>query len=264
MALLNDKSRDNLSSSPVIRVENLWKSFRGQAVLKGIDFSVNQGETFVIIGGSGQGKSVLLKHIIGLLKSDEGNVYVQGTPIMDLSKRELYRIRRKMGMVFQEAALFDSMSILDNVAFALRMHTDLPESEIKEQALEKLLKVGLDNVEKKFPSEISGGMKKRVGIARAIALSPEILLYDEPTTGLDPVLASAIDELVLKMQSELSVTSIVITHDMKSAMRIADRILFLFQGKIRFIGTPEELSGTEDPVLNQFVRGETQGPIGTL
>ncbi|MHB1605881.1 MAG: ABC transporter ATP-binding protein [Leptospirales bacterium] len=253
-----------MSSSSVITVENLWKSFSGQPVLKGIDFSVTQGETFVVIGGSGQGKSVLLKHIIRLLKSDEGDVYVKGTPIMNLSNRDLYQIRRKMGMVFQEAALFDSMSILENVAFAFRMHTNLSEKDIKDQAREKLLKVGLNDVDKKFPSEISGGMKKRVGIARAIALSPEILLYDEPTTGLDPVLSSAIDELILKMQSELSVTSIVITHDMKSAMRIADRVLFLFQGTIRFMGTPEELERTEDPVLTQFVRGETQGPIGTL
>ncbi|MHB1284993.1 MAG: ABC transporter ATP-binding protein [Leptospirales bacterium] len=233
-------------------------------MLKGLDFSVGQGETFVVIGGSGQGKSVLLKHLIRLLKSDEGDVYIQGTPIMGLSQLDLYQVRRKMGMVFQEAALFDSMSILDNVAFALRMHTNLSEEVIRSQVLEKLLRVGLRNVEGKFPSEISGGMKKRVAIARAIALAPEILLYDEPTTGLDPVLASAIDELILKMQSELSVTSVVITHDMKSAMKIADRILFLFRGEIRFIGTPEELMEDSDPVLTQFVRGETQGPIGTI
>ena len=264
MAILAQKEGDSRTPVPVIRVENLWKSFGGQTVLKGLDFSVSQGETFVVIGGSGQGKSVLLKHIIRLLKADDGDVYIQGTPIMSLSQPDLYEVRRKMGMVFQESALFDSMSILDNVAFALRMHTKLPEQMIREQSREKLLKVGLRNVEGKFPSEISGGMKKRVGIARAIALSPEILLYDEPTTGLDPVLASAIDELILKMQSELSVTSIVITHDMKSAMRIADRILFLFRGEIRFMGTPEELMRAEDPVLTQFVRGETQGPIGTL
>ena len=247
-----------------IKVENLWKSFGSQNVLKGVSFSVNSGETFVVIGGSGQGKSVLLKHIIRLLVSDKGEVRIKGTPIMNLKTAELYEIRREMGMVFQESALFDSMTVLDNVAFALRMHTDLPDREIRDRAREKLLKVGLKGVEGKYPSEMSGGMKKRVGIARAIALSPEILLYDEPTTGLDPVLASAIDELILKMQDELGVTSVVITHDMKSATRIADRILFLYGGEIRFCGTPEELMSTDDPVLRQFIRGETFGPISPL
>ncbi len=247
-----------------IQVENLWKSFGNQTVLKGVSFSVNSGETFVVIGGSGQGKSVLLKHIIRLLVSDKGEVRIKGTPIMNLNTAELYEIRRMMGMVFQEAALFDSMTVLDNVAFALRMHTGLPDREIRDRAREKLLTVGLKGVEGKYPSEMSGGMKKRVGIARAIALSPEILLYDEPTTGLDPVLASAIDELILKMQDELGVTSVVITHDMKSATRIADRILFLYGGEIRFCGTPDELMSTDDPVLRQFIRGETLGPISPL
>lgn len=247
-----------------IKVENLWKSFGSQTVLKGVSFSVNSGETVVVIGGSGQGKSVLLKHIIRLLMSDKGEVRIKGTPIMNLKTAELYEIRREMGMVFQESALFDSMTVLDNVAFALRMHTDLPDREIQDMAREKLLKVGLKGVEGKYPSEMSGGMKKRVGIARAIALSPEILLYDEPTTGLDPVLASAIDELILKMQDELGVTSVVITHDMKSATRIADRILFLYGGEIRFCGTPDELMSTDDPVLRQFIRGETTGPISPL
>lgn len=247
-----------------IKVENLWKSFGSQNVLKGVSFSVNSGETFVVIGGSGQGKSVLLKHIIRLLVSDKGEVRIKGTPIMNLKTAELYEIRREMGMVFQESALFDSMTVLDNVAFALRMHTDFPDREIRDRAREKLIKVGLKGVEGKYPSEMSGGMKKRVGIARAIALSPEILLYDEPTTGLDPVLASAIDELILKMQDELGVTSVVITHDMKSATRIADRILFLYGGEIRFCGTPDELMSTDDPVLRQFIRGETVGPISPL
>ena len=264
MAVLRDSMNSGEMEIPPIRVENLWKSFGKQTVLKGLTFEVHRGETFVVIGGSGQGKSVLLKHVMRLMKADRGEIYVQGQPIMSLEQKGLYALRRTMGMVFQESALFDSMSVLDNVAFALRMHTSLSEKEILGEAREKLSMVGLKNVEKKFPSEISGGMKKRVGIARAIALAPEILLYDDPTTGLDPVLSSAIDELILKMQSDLSVTSIVITHDMKSAMRIADRVLFLFQGEIRFLGTPQDLVRSNDPVLSQFVKGETQGPIGTL
>lgn len=247
-----------------IAVENLWKSFGSQIVLKGLSFSVLPGETFVVIGGSGQGKSVLLKHIIRLLVSDKGEVRINGIPIMNLKTADLYEIRREMGMVFQESALFDSMTVLDNVAFALRMHSDYTEKEIRSLAREKLLRVGLKGVEGKYPSEMSGGMKKRVGIARAIALSPKILLYDEPTTGLDPVLASAIDELIMKMQNDLGVTSVVITHDMKSAARIADRILFLYGGEIRFCGSPDELMSSEDPVLRQFVRGETEGPISPL
>ncbi len=264
MAVLKGSVTPGEKGTPPILVENLWKSFGKQTVLKGLSFEVRTGETFVVIGGSGQGKSVLLKHVMRLMKADRGEVYVQGNPIMSLEQRELYALRRKMGMVFQESALFDSMTVLDNVAFALRMHTSLSEKEIVMEAREKLAMVGLRDVEKKFPSEISGGMKKRVGIARAIALAPEILLYDEPTTGLDPVLSSAIDELILKMQSDLSVTSIVITHDMNSAMKIANRVLFLFQGEIRFLGSPQDLVESDDPVLSQFVKGETQGPIGTL
>lgn len=264
MAVLKGSVTPGEKGTPPILVENLWKSFGKQTVLKGLSFEVRTGETFVVIGGSGQGKSVLLKHVMRLMKADRGEVYVQGNPIMSLEQRELYDLRRKMGMVFQESALFDSMTVLDNVAFALRMHTSLSEKEIVMEAREKLAMVGLRDVEKKFPSEISGGMKKRVGIARAIALAPEILLYDEPTTGLDPVLSSAIDELILKMQSDLSVTSIVITHDMNSAMKIANRVLFLFQGEIRFLGSPQDLVESDDPVLSQFVKGETQGPIGTL
>ncbi|MCL4462160.1 MAG: ABC transporter ATP-binding protein [Nitrospirae bacterium] len=264
MAVLKGSVSSGEQGIPPIRVENLWKSFGSQNVLKGLSFAVYPGETFVVIGGSGQGKSVLLKHIMRLMKADRGEIYVEGNPIMALEQKELYALRRKMGMVFQESALFDSMTVLDNVAFALRMHTSLPEKDIVSQALEKLSKVGLRDVEKKFPSQISGGMKKRVAIARAIALAPEILLYDEPTTGLDPVLSSAIDELILKMQSDLAVTSIVITHDMKSALKIANRVLFLFQGTIRFLGTPQDLTISDDPVLSQFVKGETQGPIGTL
>lgn len=250
---------------PAVSVRSLTKRFGPQEVLRGVSFDVPKGKTYCVIGGSGQGKSVLLKHIMRLLTGDSGDILVDGESIVDLSGPRLDQVRKKMGMVFQEAALFDSMTCLENVAFGLTMHRrDLRSKEILELARAKLRQVGLSSMEEKFPSEISGGMKKRVGIARAIAMAPEILLYDEPTTGLDPVLASSIDELILKMQSELAVTSVVITHDMSSAFRIADRILFLYQGRIRYSGTPEEVRKTDDPVLGQFIRGETSGPIPVI
>ena len=200
-----------------------------------------------------------------LLAPDSGDVRIDGESIVGLSGKPLDEVRKKMGMVFKESALFDSMTCLENVSFGLTMHRrDLPAREIERIAREKLRLVGLSRVEHKYPSEISGGMKKRVGIARAIALEPEILLYDEPTTGLDPVLASSIDELILKMKSELHVTSLVITHDMNSAFRISDRILFLYNGKIHFSGSSREVRETTDPVLGQFVRGETSGPIPVI
>ena len=241
------------------------KRFGTQEVLRNVSFEVPKGQTYCIIGGSGQGKSVLLKHVMRLLSPDEGDVQIDGTSILDLSGSALDDIRKKMGMVFQESALFDSMTCLENVGFGLTMHRrDLSSNEIDRIAREKLRLVGLTRMEQKFPSQISGGMKKRVGIARAIALEPEILLYDEPTTGLDPVLASSIDELILKMKAELGVTSLVITHDMNSALRIADMVLFLYKGTIHFSGTPEEVRTSEDPILRQFVRGETTGPIPVI
>jgi phospholipid/cholesterol/gamma-HCH transport system ATP-binding protein len=254
-----------MAEPSTISVISLRKRFGHQEVLKGVSFDVPTGKTYCIIGGSGQGKSVLLKHLMRLMVADSGDIRIDGESIMDLSGPDLDRVRKKMGMVFQEAALFDSLTCLENVAFGLTMHRkDLSSSKINEFAREKLRQVGLSRVEEKFPSEISGGMKKRVGIARAIALEPEILLYDEPTTGLDPVLASSIDELILKMRAELGVTSVVITHDMSSAFRIADRILFLYEGQIHFSGTVEEVKKTTDPVLGQFIRGETFGPIPVI
>ncbi len=254
-----------MASPPSITISNLCKRFGNQEVLRNISFEVPRGQTYCIIGGSGQGKSVLLKHVMRLLAPDSGDVRIDGESIVGLSGKPLDEVRKKMGMVFQESALFDSMTCLENVSFGLTMHRrDLPAREIERIAREKLRLVGLSRVEHKYPSEISGGMKKRVGIARAIALEPEILLYDEPTTGLDPVLASSIDELILKMKSELHVTSLVITHDMNSAFRISDRILFLYNGKIHFSGSSREVRETTDPVLGQFVRGETSGPIPVI
>ena len=249
-----------------ISVEALSKSFGSQQVLREVTFSVPKGETYCIIGGSGQGKSVLLKHVMRLLLPDSGTVRVNGEAIESLSGEDLARVRKKMGMVFQESALFDSMTCLENVAFGLMMHRkDLSKGKILEMAREKLRLVGLPRtVEEKSPSQISGGMKKRVGIARAIALSPEILLYDEPTTGLDPVLSASIDELIGQMKAELGVTSLVITHDMSSAFRIADRILYLYGGEIRVSGTPAEIRESKDPLLQQFIRGETRGPIPVI
>ncbi|BAM07819.1 ABC transporter ATP-binding protein [Leptospirillum ferrooxidans] len=247
-----------------LTIENLTKSFGRQKVLKGISFTVPEGETVVVIGGSGQGKSVLLKHVMRLLVADEGDVLVGGQPIMKLTSREMDEVRKGMGMVFQEAALFDSMSLLENVAFPLRMHSGLRDREIIKIAEENLERVGLRGVGGKMPSEVSGGMKKRVGIARAISMRPGILLYDEPTTGLDPVLSSAIDELILKMRSELGVTSLVISHDMKSAFRIADKIIFLYQGVIQASGTPAEIQASKDPVVRQFISGDTVGPISVI
>ncbi len=254
-----------MASPPSITISNLCKRFGNQEVLRNISFEVPRGQTYCIIGGSGQGKSVLLKHVMRLLAPDSGDVRIDGESIVGLSGKPLDEVRKKMGMVFQESALFDSMTCLENVSFGLTMHRrDLPAREIERIAREKLRLVGLSRVEHKYPSEISGGMKKRVGIARAIALEPEILLYDEPTTGLDPVLASSIDELILKMKAELHVTSLVITHDMNSAFRISDRILFLYNGKIHFSGSSREVRETTDPVLGQFVRGETSGPIPVI
>lgn len=253
-----------MNSGNTLSIENLTKSFGRQKVLKGISFMVPEGQTVVVIGGSGQGKSVLLKHIMRLLVADEGDVLVGGKPIMKLSSADMDGVRKKMGMVFQEAALFDSMSLLENVAFPLRMHSNFRDREILKIAEETLERVGLKGVGGKMPSEVSGGMKKRVGIARAIAMKPGILLYDEPTTGLDPVLSSAIDELILKMRSDLGVTSLVISHDMKSAFRIADRIIFLYQGMIQASGTPAEIQASEDPVVRQFISGDTVGPISVI
>ncbi|MCL5953045.1 MAG: ABC transporter ATP-binding protein [Nitrospirae bacterium] len=255
-----------MSFAPAISVEGLSKSFGAQRVLREVTFFVPKGETYCIIGGSGQGKSVLLKHVMRLLLPDRGTVRVDGEAIESLSGEDLSRVRKKMGMVFQESALFDSMTCLENVAFGLMMHRkDLSKREILDVAREKLRLVGLPRtVEEKSPSQISGGMKKRVGIARAIALSPEILLYDEPTTGLDPVLSASIDDLIGRMKGELGVTSLVITHDMSSAFRIADRILFLYGGEIRAAGTPEEIRQSPDPLLQQFIRGEIKGPIPVI
>lgn len=245
----------------MIKVDNVYKSFGDKDVLKGVMLEIKKGESMVIIGGSGSGKSVLLKHIIGLLKPDKGRVFIDNTDITGLNERQLYAVRRRFGMLFQGAALFDSLTVWENVAFALLRQKVVSEEEAKQIASEKLKLVGLKGIEDLMPSELSGGMKKRVGLARAIAHNPEIILYDEPTTGLDPIMADAINELIIGLQRKLNVTSVTITHDMTSAYKIADRIAMLYDGKIIEIGTPDEIRNTDNPVVRQFVTGSATGPI---
>jgi phospholipid/cholesterol/gamma-HCH transport system ATP-binding protein len=245
----------------MIEIINLHKSFGKNHVLRGIDLTVEKGESMVVIGGSGSGKSVLLKHIIGILRPDAGKVLIDNVDLALLKERELYEVRKKFGMLFQMSALFDSMTVWENVGFALHRNKSMHDKEIKARATEKLKLVGLSGVENLMPAELSGGMKKRVGLARAIAHEPEILLYDEPTTGLDPIMADAINELIIEMKNTLSVTSVAITHDMNSAYKIADRIAMLYEGRIIDTGSPDEIKNTSNPVVKQFITGSAVGPI---
>ena len=245
----------------MIEIKDVHKCFRWNSVLQGVDLTINKGETMVIIGRSGCGKSVLLKHIIGLLKPDQGTILVDGEDITSYNDNLLNKLRQKFGMLFQAAALFDSMTVDENVGLGLREHTKMPELEIKEKVKTTLKLVGLSGIEEKKPAELSGGMKKRVGLARAIAMDPKYVLYDEPTTGVDPIMADVINELIIHLRNTLSITSIAVTHDMVSAYKIADRIAMLYEGKIIFIGTPEETKNTDHPVVRQFIEGSAQGPI---
>jgi len=245
----------------MIKLVDLYKTFAANKVLQGLGLEVEKGESRVIIGGSGSGKSVILKHIIGILKPDKGDVFIEGVNITTLQENELYEVRKKFGMLFQMAALFDSMNVWENVGFALMRQKNMKLKDVKEIAIEKLKMVGLVGVENLSPAELSGGMKKRVGLARAIAHEPEILLYDEPTTGLDPITADAINDLIVEMRERLSVTSVAITHDMNSAYKIADRISMLYEGKIIQTGSPSEIKNTENPVVRQFITGSAVGPI---
>lgn len=245
----------------MIEIIDLHKSFDKKHVLRGVNLCVEKGESMVIIGGSGSGKSVLIKHVIGLLKPDKGKVLVDGVDVTALKENALYELRKKFGMLFQAGALFDSMRVWENVGFALLRQKKLSEKKVKSIAIEKLRMAGLTGVEDLMPSELSGGMKKRVGLARAIAHDPEILLYDEPTAGLDPIMADAINDLIVEMKKHLQITSIAITHDMNSAYKIADRIAMLYEGKIIEVGTPDEIRNSKNPIVCQFIKGSAIGPI---
>ena len=239
----------------MIEVRDLHKSFGPNKILDGVSFRIEKGESVVIIGRSGGGKSVLLKHIIGLLQPDRGEVIIEGENIVPMNERELIRVRHKFGMLFQGAALFDSMTVAENVAFAFRRDRSLPESEVRNKVAHVLELVDLPGTEEKKPAELSGGMRKRVGLARAIIYQPEIVLYDEPTTGLDPVVSDSIDQLMLRVRDRLKVTSVVVTHDMRSARRLGQRIMLLHEKKIHATGTAEEIFDSADPIVRQFIEG---------
>lgn len=239
----------------MIELKDVYKAFGDKEVLTGFSLTVPEGQTMVIIGYSGTGKSVAIKHIVGLLEPDAGEVWVDGQRVDTLPRKALYMLRRKIGYVFQFAALFDSMTIADNVAMGLRKQGELSETEIAIRVDEALDLVDLPDVHTRMPSEMSGGMRKRVGIARAIALRPKYILYDEPTTGLDPVTAATIDQLMIRMREQLGVTGIVITHDMRSAYSVGTRIAMLYEGRVRAVGTVAEIQNITDPIVRQFIEG---------
>jgi phospholipid/cholesterol/gamma-HCH transport system ATP-binding protein len=248
------------TSVPKIRTENLRKSFQGKIVLDGIDLSVEEGESVVIVGPSGTGKSVLLKHLIGLIQPDSGKVYVDGRDFWALGDTERIAVRKKFGMSFQEGALFDSMSVFDNVAFPLR-RSGRPPAEVRQRVRECLDLVHLPGVENKRPSQLSGGMRRRVGFARAIAHQPEILLFDEPNTGLDPIMTDVIDEVILELKERLDVTIVTITHHMESARKIGDRVALIHGGRLLYQASPEEFLRSDNPAVRQFVEGRAEGPL---
>jgi phospholipid/cholesterol/gamma-HCH transport system ATP-binding protein len=241
----------------VIEINNLYKSFNGKKVIDGIDVTVKKGETLAIIGPSGCGKSTLLRLIIGLFPPTSGEIIVQGKNIVTLDKEELVKIRRNIGMVFQSSALFDSLTVGENVAFGLREHTDYSENKIREIVTSKLKMVELSGAEKQMPSELSGGMQKRVSLARALAADPEVILYDEPTTGLDPITSTAIEDLIIDLHKKLGTSAIVVTHQLSTVYRIADRIVMLHNGKIIDVGSPEEAKRSNNPIIKQFITGKT-------
>lgn len=245
----------------MIDISGLHKSLGGHKVLNGVHLKIDKGSTCVIIGRSGCGKSVLLKHIVGILKPEKGRVLIGGQDVCSLEEKELHKLRLKIGMVFQGGALFDSMTVGENVGFGLIEHDNLPHRKLLERIESSLAMVGLHGIGSLMPSELSGGMRKRVALARAICIKPEIILYDEPTTGVDPITADSINELIKSMHDKLKVTSIVVTHDMKSAYKVADKIAMLYQGKIIAEGTSDEIQKTRNPIVHQFINGLSTGPI---
>lgn len=250
-----------MNSDDIILIDNVTKSFGDKTILNGVTINIRRGETMVIVGQSGTGKSVTLKHIMGLLTPDSGAVYIDGERMDTAGDKKKADLRSRMGVLFQSGALINWLTVFDNVALPLREHRIMPEKEIQQVVSEKLEWLGLTKAKDLLPGSISGGMKKRVGLARAITTQPELLMYDEPTSGLDPVMSQVINELVVKMQKELQVTQLVVTHDMSSAYYIADRITFLYQGKVEFVGSPNDVKTTKNQIVRQFVEGKTSGPM---
>jgi len=248
-------------SEPIIKVEGLKKKFGDRQILNDVNLEIKKGEIFVIMGGSGCGKSTLLRHLTGAIKPDAGKVFLLGQEIETLNEDELDKIKKKIGMSFQSSALFDSMTVGENVSLALKEHTKLDQNVINIMVKMKLELVGLRGFENLMPSQLSGGMKKRVGIARAFAMDPEIVFYDEPTAGLDPIVTAVMDKLIIDLSKALSVTSVVVTHDMNSVFRIADRIIMLYEGKVLEDGTKDEIKNSKNPYVQQFVSGSPDGPI---
>ncbi len=251
----------NQRGDAIIGIRGLRKSFGRQRVLDSLDLDIERGETLVVMGRSGCGKSVLLKHITGLVRPDAGEILFEGEDMTRFDRKKLFQMRMHFGMLFQSSALFDSMTVGENVALPLRKHSSMSEEEIARTVTEKLELVGLTGVQRQYPAEMSGGMKKRIGLARAVAMNPQVVLYDEPTTGLDPIMADVINELIRTLQRQLRVTSVVVTHDIKSAYHVGDRIAMLHEGRIIFSGSPDEVRRTENPVIRQFVEGRSEGPI---
>jgi len=245
----------------MIRIVDLHKSFADNKVLNGVNLEIKDRETITIIGGSGCGKSVLIKHIVGLLKPDSGDIFIDEKKITGLDENSLSNVQKNFGFLFQGAALFDSLTVADNVAFGLRNLTDKSEDEISEKVKICLSMIGLEGIENMKPSELSGGMKKRVALARAIATDPKYIFYDEPTTGIDPIMADVINDLIIHLQKSLDITSVVVTHDIASAYKISNRIAMLYDGKIIGMGTPDEIKKTENPYIRQFTTGSSNGPI---
>ena len=248
----------------MIRIRGLKKRLGLKQVLDGVDLDIQAGETVVVMGRSGSGKSVLLKHIIGLMAPDAGSIEVEEEEIVGMAEGELDNVRKRFGMLFQSAALFDSLTVGENVGLGLREHLRLKDQEVHQRVAERLSWVGLASIEAMKPASLSGGMRKRVGLARALAMDPQYILYDEPTTGLDPITADAIDQLIRSLQKRLGVTSIVVTHDMTSAYKVADRMVMLYEGRMVFSGTPQETRTTGNAVVRQFVEGSSTGPIRAL
>jgi phospholipid/cholesterol/gamma-HCH transport system ATP-binding protein len=261
--IANENIPIGLSSTPdpIMKVRGLFKSFGEQKVIDNLNLDVDRGKITVIIGRSGGGKSVLLKHLIGLMKPDAGQVLVNGIDMATVEGEQLREQLKNFGMLFQNAALFDSMTVEENVAFPLLESTKIRGEELKQTVRETLAKVGLQNIENKIPSELSGGMRKRVGLARALILKPSIILYDEPTTGLDPIMTDIIDTLIYETNRKFNLTSIMISHDIKATFTVADKIAMLYEGQIIAYGTPDEIRQNDNPILRQFIEGKAEGPI---